>query len=208
MPAGSVVSQDPQAGSVVTYGAAVRLVVSKGPEPAAKVKVPNVTGMTQAAAAAALEAAGFSVSVTEAHSNLVAVGLVVSQTPFGGVEVSLPATVALVVSKGPDADAVERTRQLLADSFDRADGDGNGELTLEEARSLVPTLSEAMFAALDADGNGVLSREEVGLAVSGCGCGCAKSDLSLDSLKSRAADLFLGALALVLLAGFGQRRRR
>ncbi len=51
VPAGEVISQNPTGGTGVALGSAVNLIVSTGP---ALVGVPDVVGMTQAAATAAI----------------------------------------------------------------------------------------------------------------------------------------------------------
>ncbi len=95
---GLVVSQSPTAGSSVSSGSAVDFVVSQGPQP---VSVPNVVGMMQAAASAAITGAGLTVgSVTSAHSATVAVGAVVSQTPAADMSVAPGTAVDIVVSLG------------------------------------------------------------------------------------------------------------
>ena len=74
---GSVISQDPSAGAWVSPGTVVALTVSKGPAP---VSVPNVVGMTQAAASAAMTGAGLTVgTVRQACSSTVPTGSVISQ---------------------------------------------------------------------------------------------------------------------------------
>jgi serine/threonine-protein kinase len=66
------------------------------------VAVPTVKGSTQAAATAALAGAQFgSPRVTDAYSDTVPSGLVISSTPAAGQTVSHLTTVALVVSEGP-----------------------------------------------------------------------------------------------------------
>jgi VCBS repeat-containing protein len=97
--AGGVISQDPTAGTMVTPGSTVTLVISTGPCPVA---VPDVAGMSQAAAESAITGAGFTVgSVTEECSDTVAAGNVISQDPAGGTEAEFGASVNLVVSTGP-----------------------------------------------------------------------------------------------------------
>ena len=79
-------------------GSAISLVVSTGP---AKVAVPNVVGLTQAAAATSLTTAGLVVgSVTTASSSTVAAGNVISESPVAGTSLSLGSAVNLVVSTG------------------------------------------------------------------------------------------------------------
>jgi hypothetical protein len=67
----------------------------------ALVTVPNVVGLTQAAATTALTAAGLVTTVTTAPHATVAVGLVISTTPASGASVAPGSTVTLVVSSGP-----------------------------------------------------------------------------------------------------------
>jgi len=70
--------------------------------PPAKVSVPNVLGMTEVSATAAIIAAQLVVGdVTAAYSENVAIGSVVSQNPAGGQKASPGSTVALILSLGP-----------------------------------------------------------------------------------------------------------
>src|ERR1700732_1125954 len=79
---GNVISQDPASGSSVAQGSPVNLVISSGPQ---MVTVPNVEGLTQAAATAAITAAKLTVgTVTQQSSNTVATGNVISQDPASG----------------------------------------------------------------------------------------------------------------------------
>lgn len=99
---GNVVAQSPSAGKKVDEGAAVDLEVAGKPQPTATpVAVPDVEGGTQAAAVATLTDAGFKVVVTEASSDSVPAGTVVSQAPQAGVMASEGTTVSIVVSTGP-----------------------------------------------------------------------------------------------------------
>ena len=68
----------------------------------ATVTVPDVTGLTQAAAGTALLAMGLAVgTVTTANSDTVPVGLVISQLPTAGSTANVGDAVALTVSLGP-----------------------------------------------------------------------------------------------------------
>ncbi len=97
--AGSVISQNPAAGTSVASGSAVNLVVSTGPAP---VNVPNVVNLTQAAATTAITGAGLVVgTVTTASSATVAAGSVISESPAAGTSVASGSAVNLVVSTGP-----------------------------------------------------------------------------------------------------------
>ena len=101
VPAGSVISQNPVGGTLVTEGATVNLVVSTGPCPVL-VTVPDVVGLTQSAAEAAITAAGLVVGqVTEVCSDSVPAGSVISQNPVAGASVQPGSAVDLVISTGP-----------------------------------------------------------------------------------------------------------
>jgi serine/threonine-protein kinase len=63
--------------------------------------VPNVVGMTQADALAALQVAGFGATATTMSSETVAAGTVMAQTPQAGVLAEPGTTVTLIVSTGP-----------------------------------------------------------------------------------------------------------
>ena len=95
-PATEVLAQSPAAGTPVAPNSAVDLQVSSGP-----VTVPNVVGLTQAAATATFAKMGFGVvAVTTATSATVPLGQVLSQTPAAGTSVAPGSPVSLVVSAG------------------------------------------------------------------------------------------------------------
>jgi len=101
VPAGVVISQNPAAGTDVASGSVVSLVVSVGPAPVT-IPVPDVAGLTQAAAETAITNAGLTVgNVSTANSDTVPAGNVISQTPAASTEVTPDSTVDLVVSTGP-----------------------------------------------------------------------------------------------------------
>ncbi len=103
VPMGQVISQDPAAGVSVVPGTPVNLTASKGPQGGEVTPVPNVVGMTQAAAESSLTSAGLSVGiVVQAFSESVAIGQVIGQDPVAGSSVAPATAVNLSVSKGPD----------------------------------------------------------------------------------------------------------
>jgi beta-lactam-binding protein with PASTA domain len=97
--AGRVVAQDPVPEQQLRPGAAVSLAVSTGPP---SVRIPPVLGLPAATAQDLLTAAGFEVEVTQVRTGSVGPGLAVRTEPEGGTVVRLPATVALMVSAGPE----------------------------------------------------------------------------------------------------------
>jgi len=92
--AGNIISQVPGPG-VATCGSTVQVATSLGP-----CVVPNVVGMAQAAAEAAINAAGFTDSNDFAYDDSVAIGLVISQAPGTGVQLC-GSNVNITVSLGP-----------------------------------------------------------------------------------------------------------
>jgi uncharacterized repeat protein (TIGR03803 family) len=75
---------------------------SSGPSGPPPVAVPNVVGMTQAAATTAITAAGLTVgTVTMQSSSTVASGDVISESPVAGASVANGSAVNLVISSGP-----------------------------------------------------------------------------------------------------------
>jgi serine/threonine-protein kinase len=95
-PVGTVVAQDPAAGTRTAPGTKVRINVSKG---SAQVPVPSEVGSPLADAKAALEAKGFTVASTLVPASQAA-DTVVSQSPVGGAAPK-GSTVQLNVSQGP-----------------------------------------------------------------------------------------------------------
>ena len=100
---GIVISQSVDGGKKVSAGTTVDLVISNGPEPAAKVNVPPVTGTSESNARQLIQNAGLSVgTVTYQHSSSVAAGYVIGCSPGVGSSVDEGTSVSLVVSTGPE----------------------------------------------------------------------------------------------------------
>ena len=93
-----VTAQSPGGGEIVSAGAPVYLLVSTGPG----VTVPDVVGLTQAAATSAITGAGLVVgTVTSQASETVPAGVVISQSPAAGASAASGSAVNIVVSTGP-----------------------------------------------------------------------------------------------------------
>ena len=116
---GIVISQSVEGGKKVSAGTTVDLVISNGPEPAAKVNVPPVTGTSLNNARQLIQSAGLSVgNVSYQYSNSVAAGSVISCNPGVGSSVDEGTSVSLVVSNGP-----EQTNPDPGTSTDDSDGE-------------------------------------------------------------------------------------
>ncbi len=96
-PEGTVVGQSPSAGTRLRKGQAVMLEVSTGP---AQMTIPDVTGLDEQSARVQLEAAGFSVQVTdEVTTDPSRDGMVIGQSPAGGSRGEQAGTVTLTVAR-------------------------------------------------------------------------------------------------------------
>ncbi len=97
-PAGTIVSQKPEAGSTLKPDEKVSFVVAAPPTTS---EVPNVSGKSQDEAEALLAEARLRPYVVQSYASTAAAGFVMSQLPTSGAEVAPGASVAIVVSKGP-----------------------------------------------------------------------------------------------------------
>jgi serine/threonine-protein kinase len=118
IPAGSVIGLRPEPGTVLTVGAPVTVVISKGPAPAT---VPEIRGMRQADAIAVLRRAGLSAQVQRQLDDQIAGGYAIGTDPRAGTGLARGASVILLVSTAPVVPnvvgmPVERARQVLADA--------------------------------------------------------------------------------------------
>ncbi len=96
---GTVIKTVPEPGAQIAAGTRIVIYVSKGTE---LTQVPSVVGNKQGDAKTELEKAGFDVKVTEEPSDSVNKGLVIRQSPEGGVSVEAGGQVTIVISTGPD----------------------------------------------------------------------------------------------------------
>jgi high affinity sulfate transporter 1 len=100
-PEGTVVDQDPPAGTVADEGAVIEPFVSTGRQ---LVQVPDVTGKAQPEAIATLAQAGLTVRRAGTSSDAVVPdGSVISTTPVAGTAVATGTSVGIIVSTGPAA---------------------------------------------------------------------------------------------------------
>ncbi len=104
--AGTVIKQDPKAGTKISRGQTVDLTVSKGKQ-SHKVSVPDVTGVSLDAAKAALQSRGLKVGSVSKQESRQAAGTVVSQSPASG-EVEEGSSISLVIAE-PVKQQVQKT---------------------------------------------------------------------------------------------------
>jgi beta-lactam-binding protein with PASTA domain len=99
---GTVVDQSPAAGEMVLPGSQVTVLVSAG---VGETLVPNVVGLDQEEATAILNDAGYEVQSKGSYDEEVAEGIVISQSPEGGVVAEPGTRVDIVVSQGKNPEA-------------------------------------------------------------------------------------------------------
>lgn len=98
---GKVIDQDPNSSKTAAKGTKINLIISKGAEPASKVKVPDLSNMTPAEAEAALSAVGLKAQAGESvHSNDIQNGHIAAQTPVAGSTAKEGDTVTYQISLG------------------------------------------------------------------------------------------------------------
>lgn len=121
VPPGQVISQSVAAGTSLAHDSTVDVVLSKGREPRT---VPSLTGKGASAAKSSIEALGLVASPTEAYSDTVPEGQVISQQTREGSTVYRGDSVSYTVSKGPEMvtvpDVVGLQRQEAHDKLEGA----------------------------------------------------------------------------------------
>jgi serine/threonine-protein kinase len=99
-PAGTVVAQDPPAGGSIDKGGQVKVTVATTPE---TVAVPDLKGMTEPQAVAAIVQAGLAFgTATPQYDPTVPAGSIAAQSPAAGTQVARGTKVDYVLSKGPE----------------------------------------------------------------------------------------------------------
>ncbi len=134
VPKGSVISQEPTAGSLVKRGDAVTVVVSAGSE---SQTMPDVIGQTLDQAKSQLEQLGFRVAVETIEASATE-GTVMESYPAAGFEVRSGASVRLTVAGRPLASSVLLPYQMegVTVFLDPTPVQSGADVTLEVSRRL------------------------------------------------------------------------
>jgi len=98
-PRGTVIGQEPAAGSRARAGDPIELIVSNG---ANRIEMPDAVGRPATEVTPPLEAAGVPVEISEVVNEAVPKGTVVSQSPAPGVQITGSDVARLEVSAGPE----------------------------------------------------------------------------------------------------------
>lgn len=102
-PADTVTSQSPEPGTVVKRLRTIHLGVNTPPAAAV---IPDMVGMREAEATARAAELNLPLGLTEYRASATPAGTVIAQEPAGGMRLSEGATIMLVVSGGPERQAV------------------------------------------------------------------------------------------------------
>ncbi|MFD6892505.1 Stk1 family PASTA domain-containing Ser/Thr kinase [Streptomyces sp. NPDC059957] len=146
---GTVMNTDPAGGKRIRGNGAVTLTISRGPE---VIMVPDLKGKPLEAAKAELTSAGLTPgAVTQAFSQDVAQGSVISTDPGGGQKRALDTLVAMVVSKGRPVPVPRVTGSSLDQARSTLEGLG---LKVETAPEQVNSPSPAGTVANQSIGAG------------------------------------------------------
>ncbi|MFC7492093.1 MULTISPECIES: Stk1 family PASTA domain-containing Ser/Thr kinase [unclassified Knoellia] len=160
---GLVISTTPAADAEVRRGTAVTLLVSKGPE---RYVVPPLPGTSQAEATNQLTAANLVTGkITEAFSEDVDDGQVISTNPKAGTQLKRGTAVALVVSKGRQPITVENFTGKSLDSAQDTLGKAGlvVEVTGEENDDTIP---DGSIIRQDPAGGNLFKGDKVSVVVS------------------------------------------
>jgi serine/threonine-protein kinase len=114
---GDVIKQTPDPAALLAKGETVTITVGKAP---AQVEVPDLSGMTQDEAAAALDAAHLSLGAVDSQPSAQPEGTVVSQNPIPGEKVDKNSQVDVVLSAGPQEVTVPN---VVCESLGKAQSD-------------------------------------------------------------------------------------
>ncbi|MDO4218857.1 MAG: PASTA domain-containing protein [Synergistaceae bacterium] len=104
-PVGVVFAQNPSSPQTVDTSTKITLLVASQGDETSLVQIPNVIGKSQAEATSMIESAGLKLGeIKLKHSETVADGIVVSQTPNSGLNVSTGTTVSIDISSAAALD--------------------------------------------------------------------------------------------------------
>ncbi len=139
---GNVISQTPAGGEKAEKGSAVKLVVSNGKKEE-MVKVPDLRGMTETAAKDKLNSLGLKTgTVSEAYSDTVTAGCVISQTSNPDSEVAKGSSVGFQLSAGPEKKSYKFVTTLNAPTGYTG---GNVTVTITGSDGSVRSFTTASF---------------------------------------------------------------
>lgn len=146
VPAGQVVSQDPDAGRSVKNQRLVTIYVSKGGE---TIDMPDLVGLTRTAATERLNKIGLKIgNIYEKDSYEHPANLILSHDPAAGTKINRGQVVDLVVSKGGEivAEKIDDTAQTYHETYET----NNSSPQTQAYSTYVPDVYSASYEAASA----------------------------------------------------------
>lgn len=160
---GTVVKQDPKAGSQAPKGSTVTLDVVQGSE---EVDIPDVRNMTVEEARKELATAGFTVGdTTKDYSDDVEEGKVMGQDPAAGTKAKVGTKVNLVVSQGSSSEEVPDLEGLSLQAA-RAKAEGAGFVLVEGESEYSDTSADIVLRQTPAKGTKLQKGSSITVVVS------------------------------------------
>jgi eukaryotic-like serine/threonine-protein kinase len=137
VPSGTVISSSPRRGEQATQGAAIKLVVSRGPS---QLPVPDLAGRGERTAGVALSRAGLRIGdPRRRYDDTVPAGVVIQTSPAAGRRVEAGSTVVLEVSRGREpVDVSDWAGQPANQARAALTGDGLRVIIDPESSDTVP----------------------------------------------------------------------
>lgn len=163
-PAGTVISQDPAAGTKVKEDRLVTITVSKGAE---NMDMPDLTGLSKDDAVAKIEKMGLKVGLVSEKNSDESAGTVIETDPKSGSKVTKGDTVDLTISKGPKETKVgvpdvTGDSESKAESELKAAGFSIGSVTKQASKQAAGTV----ISQTPSGGSSVTSGSSVSLVIS------------------------------------------
>ena len=136
-PLSTIISQTPAEGITLGAGGIIEVVISSGPA-TVNVNVPNMIGLTEAAAVAMLQQAELTASISRVHHDDILAGNVIAQGTVAGMSLPTGGVVGLTISLG-QAPAQENAPPTDTDNETDADTANESETANDEAFTEPPT---------------------------------------------------------------------
>lgn len=148
---GTVIGSDPEAGTEVSVGSTVTVIVSSGPANTNQT-VPDLTGMTQSAAQKMLESYGLALGNVSQEESDEPAGTVIGQTVPEGTEVAKGTSVGITIAK-----AAEQTPDEPDEPDEPSNPAGSGTVSFTDSNSRIvvslPTDRDTCNVTVSVDGS-------------------------------------------------------
>jgi serine/threonine-protein kinase len=160
-PSGTVLAQDPPAGTKVEVNTVVRINISKGPQP---VSVPSVVGLPIDQASSTLQGLKFRVATTFVESDQPA-NTVIDQSPEANASAGKGSVITLTVSKGPSTSTIPDVTSLDVNTAIETLQNSGFRATIQYEDVTDPTLDQTVLEQSPTGGGQAKPKTKVTLVV-------------------------------------------